>query len=160
MKWIKNKKEEEDKKETLLINPSDVSSDFEKIRLSIIAELDTINLYEQFRENTDNEDLKKVLSHIIEEEKQHVEELQELLDSVDTEQNEQSEKGKEEINRMIEDSEQEEVESTLHALGPMRPTFPSFNELAEHPGYSSGIGESKYFEDGGMYTEMRKEKEQ
>lgn len=153
MKWIKNKKEE-NKKEALLINPSDVSSDFEKIRLSIIAELDAINLYEQFRENTDNEDLKGALSHIIEEEKHHVGELQELLDIVDTEQNEQSSKGKEEIQKMIDDSEKEEIESKLHALGPMRPTFPDWNELAQNPGYSGGIGEAKYFGEGGRYTKL------
>lgn len=53
------------------------------IRQDIIAELDAINLYEAHFNATDDEELKKILRHIIDEEKHHAEELQEFLDKND-----------------------------------------------------------------------------
>lgn len=45
--------------------------DMEILRLSIIAELDAINLYEQMAETTEDRDLKAVLLDIAKEEKTH-----------------------------------------------------------------------------------------
>ncbi len=53
--------------------------DREILRAAIIAELDAINLYEEFANMTDNDDIKAVLQDIAEEEKTHVGELQTLL---------------------------------------------------------------------------------
>lgn len=50
------------------------------IRQDIMAELDAINLYSAHMEATQDKDLKKLLLHIIKEEKEHAEELQALLD--------------------------------------------------------------------------------
>ena len=71
--------------------------DMEILRAAIIAELDAINLYEQFALNTENEDLKKVLLEVAKEEKTHVGEFQTLLLKMDKEQNEELEKGRKEV---------------------------------------------------------------
>jgi len=71
--------------------------DMEILRASIIAELDAINLYEQFAAATSNNLLKKVLLDIAKEEKTHVGEFQALLLEMDKEQTEELKKGKEEI---------------------------------------------------------------
>ncbi len=49
------------------------------IRSGIIAELDTISLYQSQIENTNDEESKKVLTHIMDEEKEHVAELSCIL---------------------------------------------------------------------------------
>lgn len=53
------------------------------IRLDLEAELDAINLYESHLSNTDNEKAKKVLAHVIKEEKDHFELFMELLKDLD-----------------------------------------------------------------------------
>ena len=57
--------------------------DKEIIRAAIIAELDAINLYEQFAAKTNNEKLKDVLLDIAKEEKTHAGEFEALLDEID-----------------------------------------------------------------------------
>ncbi len=74
--------------------------DMEILRASIIAELDAINLYEQFAAATNNKLLKKVLLDIAKEEKTHVGEFQALLLEMDKEQSEELKKGKEEIEEL------------------------------------------------------------
>jgi rubrerythrin len=75
--------------------------DREILRAAIIAELDAINLYEEFANMTDNDDIKAVLQDIAEEEKTHVGELQTLLLRVDKEQLIELEKGKKEVEELI-----------------------------------------------------------
>lgn len=75
--------------------------DREILRAAIIAELDAINLYEEFANMTDNDDIIAVLQDIAEEEKTHVGELQTLLLMVDKEQLIELEKGKKEVEELI-----------------------------------------------------------
>ena len=56
------------------------------IRQDIIAELDAINLYTAHLEAIDNVDVKKVLEHIIKDEKEHMVELEKILFMLDPEQ--------------------------------------------------------------------------
>jgi rubrerythrin len=72
----------------------------EILRASIIAELDAINLYEQFAAATDNTLLKKVLLEIAKEEKTHVGEFQALLLELDKEQIKELKEGKEEVEEL------------------------------------------------------------
>ena len=53
------------------------------IRINIAAEIDAINLYAAHMDATDNEAAKKMLAHIIEEEKEHLAEFLELLKILD-----------------------------------------------------------------------------
>ncbi|HDN96118.1 MAG TPA: rubrerythrin [Thermoplasmatales archaeon] len=76
--------------------------DKEILRLGIIAELDAINLYEQLANMTENEDIKKVLMDIANEEKTHVGEFLALLLKKDEEQVKELEKGKEEVEELTE----------------------------------------------------------
>lgn len=77
--------------------------DKEILRISIIAELDAISLYEQLSENTINPNIKKVLLDIAKEEKTHIGEFQSLLLELDKEQEEELEKGKKETEELTED---------------------------------------------------------
>ncbi|MCD6477682.1 MAG: rubrerythrin [Candidatus Aenigmarchaeota archaeon] len=74
--------------------------DREVLRVGIIAELDAINLYEQLAGITKNEDIKKVLEDIANEEKTHVGEFQTLLLKLDEKQVEEMEKGKKEVEEL------------------------------------------------------------
>jgi rubrerythrin len=74
--------------------------DMEILRAAIIAELDAINLYEQFASTTENKDLKKVLLEVAKEEKTHVGEFQALLLKMDREQVEELEKGGKEVDEL------------------------------------------------------------
>lgn len=61
-------------------------NDLEMIRSATIAELDAISLYEAQIDNLNNEEAKKVIRHIMLEEKEHLAELQCLLMKLDKEQ--------------------------------------------------------------------------
>lgn len=74
--------------------------DKEILRAGLIAELDAISFYEQMAVKTNNEDIKKVLLDVAEEEKEHVGEFETLLMREDPEQVEQSKEGKEEVEEM------------------------------------------------------------
>jgi len=56
------------------------------IRLNIAAEIDAINLYAAHMDATDNESARKLLAHIIGEEKEHLAEFLELLKILDPKQ--------------------------------------------------------------------------
>ncbi len=71
------------------------------LRLAIIGELDAINLYVQLAEASENENVKKVLLDIAEEEKVHVGELMEVLKKIDAEQARALEKAAEEIKELL-----------------------------------------------------------
>ena len=89
-------------------NPIDISRKLnneeiaQALRLSIIGELDAINLYLQLANAIDNELIKKVLIDIAEEEKVHVGELLELLNRIDLEQKKALEKGAREVSEISE----------------------------------------------------------
>lgn len=84
-------------------NPIDLpnikSSELDKeiLRLSIIAEYDAINLYEQFANKCKNNKLKKILSDVAKEEKTHIGEFEAMLNILDKEQKVESKKGEKEI---------------------------------------------------------------
>ena len=69
------------------------------VRQAIMAELDAINLYEAQFNATNDKELKKLLRHIIDEEKHHVEELQEWLDKNDIKVETDHSHGKEETQK-------------------------------------------------------------
>jgi len=72
----------------------------EALRLSIIAELDAINLYLQLARSIDDERVRKVFEDIAKEEKTHVGEFLALLKSLDPEQVEELRKGAEEVEEL------------------------------------------------------------
>ena len=76
--------------------------DKELLRLGIIAELDAINLYEQFASLANDSLIKKVFLDIAKEEKTHVGEFQTLLLENDTEQVDEIEHAKKEIEELRE----------------------------------------------------------
>lgn len=57
--------------------------DFDLIRSALMAELDAISLYESHIESLNNDDAKKVVHHILVEEKEHAAELWCLLMKLD-----------------------------------------------------------------------------
>ncbi|MBM3707969.1 MAG: rubrerythrin [Actinobacteria bacterium] len=71
--------------------------DKEILRAGIIAELDAINLYEQFAAMTENNDIKKIILDIAREEKTHVGEFQTLLLMLDKQQVSELAEGKKEV---------------------------------------------------------------
>lgn len=57
--------------------------DLDLIRSALIAELDAVNLYASHLEHLNDETAKKVVGHIINEEKEHIAELQCLIMKLD-----------------------------------------------------------------------------
>lgn len=76
--------------------------DKEILRAAVIAELDAINLYEQMANMTEDENMKKVLLDVAQEEKTHVGEFLTMLLREDKEQEKELESGKEEIEELTE----------------------------------------------------------
>lgn len=74
------------------------------IRDAIIAEEGAIKQYETVVDATDNEDVKKVLQSISDEEKVHVGELQKLLDKMLPDEKEHLEDGEEEVEDTTEEN--------------------------------------------------------
>lgn len=72
----------------------------EALRLSIIAELDAINLYLQLARAVNDEKVKKVFEDVAREEKTHVGEFLALLKSLDLEQVEELEHGSREVEEL------------------------------------------------------------
>ena len=62
------------------------NTDLKKARQSLIEELEAINWYETRIEETENEELKKILEHNRDEEKEHVAMLMEWIRKNDSEQ--------------------------------------------------------------------------
>jgi len=63
------------------------SLDLERARLSLIEELEAINLYQERIEATKNDELRKILEHNRDEEKEHVAMLMEWIRKNDSIQN-------------------------------------------------------------------------
>ena len=63
------------------------------IRLALIRELETINHYQELHDLADDADVKQLMLHLMDEEKEHVAELTEILRRLDPEQNRYFEEG-------------------------------------------------------------------
>ena len=59
------------------------NSDLENLREDLVGELQAINQYQEHIDKTDNEKIKKVLSHIRDDEKEHFAELTKLIQELD-----------------------------------------------------------------------------
>lgn len=80
------------------IDPSDdINNDKQILRAAIIAELDAINLYEQFAANVKNKKVKKILLDIAKEEKTHVGEFEAMIKELDPEFKNELKNGENEI---------------------------------------------------------------
>jgi len=68
------------------------NKDLKNLREDLIGELEAINQYQEHIDEVNNEELKKVLIHIMNDEKEHVAELTKLLQNLDATQKEKFEK--------------------------------------------------------------------
>ena len=68
------------------------NKDLEGLREDLIGEFQAINQYQEHIDATDDEEIKKVMSHIRDDEKEHVAELTKLLRRLDAKQEEKFQK--------------------------------------------------------------------
>jgi len=68
------------------------NNDLENLREDLVGELQAINQYQEHIDETDNEKIKKVLSHIRDDEKEHFAELTKLIQELDEVQKEKFQK--------------------------------------------------------------------
>ena len=68
------------------------NKDLKNLRDDFIGELEAINQYQEHIDETNNEEIKKVLGHIRDDEKEHVAELTKLLRKLDETQEEKFQK--------------------------------------------------------------------
>lgn len=68
------------------------SKDLENLREDLVGELEAINQYQEHIDETDNEEIKSFLSHVRDDEKEHVAELTKLLGKLDQTQEEKFQK--------------------------------------------------------------------
>ncbi len=66
--------------------------DLKNLREDLIGELEAINQYQKHIEETQNQKIKELLTHILNEEKEHVVEIIKLLKDIDEVQKEKFEK--------------------------------------------------------------------
>ena len=85
------------------------------IRLDLESELDATNLYAAHIEATDNEDAKRVLRHIMNEEKEHATLFWELLKRLDPKVAEETELASLKVRMLIAGASDEEVEAAEEA---------------------------------------------
>jgi len=81
------------------------------IRQDIIAELDAVALYEAHIDGTDDETAKRIIRHIVNEEKQHAAEFMVLLEYLDPDQVTLGAEGAEDARLMLQGLEPEEPDS-------------------------------------------------
>ena len=91
------------------------------IRLDIEAELDAINLYAAHVEATDNEDARRVLAHIMDEEKEHAALFLELILRLDPAQAGHSGEAAEKLRRIVAGAPKEEIEAAGEGDGEEAP---------------------------------------
>ncbi len=98
--WMRPTKAQLIRHALLALNPQEIPDNphlaLQALRESILAELDAINLYEQFADQITEEDVKKTLLDIAREEKTHVGELEAILKKLDPEFARELEMGKKE----------------------------------------------------------------
>jgi len=68
------------------------NKDLKNLREDLIGELGAINQYQEHIDETDNEEIKKVLAHVRDDEKEHVAELTKILRKLDKTQEEKFQK--------------------------------------------------------------------
>ena len=68
------------------------NKDLENLRADLIGELEAINQYQEHIDETDNEEIKKVLGHIRDDEKEHFAELTKIIRKLDQLQEEKFQK--------------------------------------------------------------------
>ena len=68
------------------------NKDLNNLREDLIGEFDAINQYQEHIDETDNEEMKKVMTHVMNDEKEHVAELTKLLRELDATQEEKFQK--------------------------------------------------------------------
>ena len=68
------------------------NSDLKNLREDLVGELQAINQYQEHIDETDNEKIKKVLSHIRDDEKEHFAELTKVIQELDATQKEKFQK--------------------------------------------------------------------
>jgi len=68
------------------------SKDLKSLREDLIGELGAINQYQEHIDGTDNEEIKKVLGHIRDDEKEHFAELTKIVRKLDEVQEEKFQK--------------------------------------------------------------------
>ena len=68
------------------------NKDLKNLREDLMGELEAINQYQKHIDETDNEKIKKVLSHIRDDEKEHFAELVKLIQELDPAQKEKFQK--------------------------------------------------------------------
>lgn len=85
------------------------------IRLDLESELDATNLYAAHIEATDNEDARRVLRHIMNEEKEHATLFFELLKRLDPKLAEEAETAELKVRLLIAGASEEEVETAGEA---------------------------------------------
>ena len=68
------------------------NKDLNNLREDLIGEFDAINQYQEHIDETDNEEMKKVMTHVMNDEKEHVAELIKLLRGLDATQEEKFQK--------------------------------------------------------------------
>ena len=68
------------------------NKDLNNLREDLIGEFDAINQYQEHIDETDNEEMKKVMTHVMNDEKEHVAELTKLLRELDVTQEEKFQK--------------------------------------------------------------------
>lgn len=90
---------------TIPTNGNGQNVDGQILRAAIISELDAISLYEQLASVTTNEDVKKILLDVANEEKTHVGEFQALLLEIDPEQEKELDAGEKEEEEVEEENE-------------------------------------------------------
>lgn len=81
------------------------------IRLDLEAELDAVNLYAAHIDATDNEDAKRIITHVMNEEKEHAALFFELLKRLDPEQAEEALKADAKYRLLVAGASDEEVEA-------------------------------------------------
>ncbi len=81
------------------------------IRLNLEAELDAINLYAAHIDATDNEDAKRVIQHVMDEEREHAALFTQLLFRLDPQYRKHSEEAPEKYERIVSGASHEEVEA-------------------------------------------------
>jgi rubrerythrin len=89
--------------EIVEINPEKIKSlspeaaNLQMLRFAMIAELDAVNIYEQFADITNNEKIKKVMLDVANEEKVHVGEFKKIMKEIDPEYEDLESEGEEEV---------------------------------------------------------------
>ncbi len=76
------------------------TSDKELLREAILAEYDASNLYHQMAKKAQSQDVKRVLLHVANEEKEHIGEFEALLEKLDPDHEKHEEEGEKEVKDM------------------------------------------------------------